>query len=353
MEYLESIDDRLKTINENNIQYLNLFNHPNLVYGNIFDTDEVDFCKYSPEVQEDMKKFGKNVAENMEYMKSVSCGNRIRFRTTSRHLIFKVELKRPYNYKKMVSWNSSGFDIYLVDDKGHYHNYSLIAPKEGNRIFAEQIVIPPNSNICIFLPNYNTILNMYIGIDRNSRIFTFPYPKKNRTPILFYGNSITQGSSASKSGNSFPNIVSRKLHKDIVNLSMITCCLGTDNTAKMIGNIDCEAIVIDYSRFAPNKDYLEKTYDKFYRTIRKKHPHKKIILMTTACFNRWKEYMEYDEVILSTYESAIARGENTLLLNQAELFDRDEYDLVSVDIGHYTDYGMFRVANKICKLLKS
>jgi hypothetical protein len=121
----------------------------------------------------------------------------------------------------------------------------------------------------------------------------------------------------------------------------------------MIGDIDCDSIVIDYSRFAPDKQYLEKTYDKFYRIIREKHPNKKIILMTTACFNRWKEYLEYDEVILETYKSAISRGENTVLLNQMELFERDEYDLVSVDIGHYTDYGMFRVADKICEILKS
>lgn len=353
MENLVSIKDRLKTINETNIQYLNLFNHPSLVYGNTVKSDKVDFCKYTEEIQEEMRQCGENYDNAMQYHKASTCGNRIRFKTSSRRLVFKVEFKRAYNYKNMVSWNSSGIEIFLIDTDGKYHNFSIIAPKEGYRIFAEQINIPPNSSVCIFLPNYNSILDMYIGFERGARIKQLPYPKKNRKPIVFYGNSITQGASATKSGNSFPNIVSRKLNHDIINLSMITCCIGTTKTAEMIGDIDCEAIVIDYSRYAPNLEFLKKTHEPFYKKIREKHPEKKIIIMTTACFNNWKTYDAYDDVIIQTYENAIANNENTLLLNQKELFDRKEYDLIAVDIGHYTDYGMFKIADKICELLNS
>ena len=34
-----------------------------------------------------------------------------------------------------------------------------------------------------------------------------------------------------------------------------------------------------------------------------------------------------------------------------KLFNRDEYDLVTIDSSHYTDYGMFKVANKICEFI--
>lgn len=352
MEYLNSITDSLETTNENNIQYFNLFNHPELVYGNVFQEDKVNFCKYTPEIQEEMVKAGKVFENTMQEFKTCTCGNRIRFKTSSRRLILKVEFKKAFSHKNMLSYNSSGFDVHLVDDEGNYHNYSLITPKEGIRIFAKSIPIPPNSSICIFLPNYSSIENMYIGIDKGSQIYTFNYPKKNRLPILFYGNSITQGASASKSGNSFPNIVSRKLNNDIINLSMVSCCRGTPKTAEMIGDIDCKAIVIDYSRYAPNINFLKQTHEKFYKKIREKHPDTKIIIMTTTYFNKWIEYEQYDEVILNTYENAVSRGENTVLLNQTELFSPDEYDLVAIDIGHYTDYGMFRIADKICELLE-
>ena len=351
MEYLKSIDDPLTKINENNIIYFDLFDYPDLVFGNPFQTDKVNFCKYDENVQKEMEEEGGFVHKTMQQFKCCTCGNRIRFKTTSRRLILKVEFSEPYYHKNMLLYNSSGFDVYIIDDDGKYHNYSLIATKEGIRTFAKYIAIPPNSSVCIFLPNYCSIKRMLIGLDNGSKIYKLKYPKANELPILFYGNSITQGASASKSGNSFPNIVSRKLDNDIINLSMVTCCRGTPKTAEMIGNIKCKAIVIDYSRYAPNIEFLRNTHEKFYRKIREKHPDIKIIIMTAASFNEWKEYVAYDEVIIQTYENAIARGENTLLLNQSELFDYEDYDLVSIDIGHYTDYGMYKIADKLCELL--
>ena len=57
MEYLKSINDKLKKINDTNIQYLNLFNHPSLVFGNV-DKSKVDFHKYSKSIEEDIRRFG-------------------------------------------------------------------------------------------------------------------------------------------------------------------------------------------------------------------------------------------------------------------------------------------------------
>ena len=39
----------------------------------------------------------------------------------------------------------------------------------------------------------------------------FDYPEQNSLPVIFYGNSVTQGAAASRSGNTFPNVVSKKL----------------------------------------------------------------------------------------------------------------------------------------------
>ncbi len=353
MEYLTSVRNHLKTINENNIQYLNVMNHPELVYGNTVVSNKVDFCKYTEDIQEEMKNFGTVVNNAMQHLKTASCGCRIRFRTTSRRLVFKVELKRPSYFNNMVGWNSSGLEIFIVDEEGNYSSHRIIGPQDGFRIFAEQIAIPPNSSLCIFLPNYNTILNMLIGIERGSRIKEFKYPKDKRNPILFYGNSITQGASASKTSNSFPNIVSRRRNQDIINLSTNLCCRATPKTAEMIGDINCEAIVIDYSKDVPNSEVFKQTHENFYMKIREHHPDKKIIILTTALYNNWKEYKEFDDIIRQTYENAVKRGENTLLLNQRELFSEEEYDYVAIENNHYTDYGMFKVADKICELLDS
>lgn len=350
MEYLNSITNKLQTIKESDIQYLDVFKNPVLVYGNTINSDRVNFCKFPQEVENELKRYG--VHFFMQYHKTSACGNRIRFKTDSHRIVLKVQLKRAQGYKEMVSWNSSGFDIYTVDEEGQYHPSRLIAPKFRKSIFAEQIWLPENSSVCIFLPNYDTIEKMYIGIEKGSRIKTFKYKKNKRKPIVFYGNGITQGASASKSGNSFPNIVSRKMDQDIINLSTFNACKATPKISELIGTINCDSIVIDYSRNAKYDDFKQR-YDNFYKEIRKQHPDKKIILMTVASFNFSKQYEKYDDIILNTYKNAKKRGENTFLLNQRELFDKKEYPLIATDGCHYNDIGMFRIAEKICEILSS
>jgi hypothetical protein len=251
----------------------------------------------------------------------------------------------------MVTWTSSGLDIHIVDEDGTYNHHKLMARKEGNRFYADHTTLPANSSVCIFLPSYDTIEQMFIGIETGSKISYLPYPKDKSTPIIFYGNDITQGASATKSGNAFPNIVSRKLNHDIINFSTTMCCRGTPKMAEMIGNLDCHSIVIDYSRNASDLEYFEKTYEKFYNKIREKHPDIKIILMTTALYNKCKRYELFDDVIIQTYKKAVKRGENTVLLNQRDLFDEKNYDLISIDGACYNDMGMYRVAEKLCELL--
>ena len=47
MEYLNSVNDKLNSIDESNIKYLDLFEHPEFVFGNLnFNANHVDFCKY-------------------------------------------------------------------------------------------------------------------------------------------------------------------------------------------------------------------------------------------------------------------------------------------------------------------
>ena len=108
----------------------------------------------------------------------------------------------------------------------------------------------------------------------------------------------------------------------------------------------------------PNKNYLNISQSYLFSTIAKKvnefsvnNPDKKIIIMTTACFNNEKKYEDYDEVIINTYNNAINRKENTLLLNQKKLFEDEDKSLIAVDGFHYNDYAMFKIADKICELL--
>ena len=349
MEYLKTIDDELYSINEKNIQYIDMLCFPEYFFGNITNTtNEVDFCKFPPNVQIEMKNYGNLAVREMRNLNDSSCGNRLRMYTSSKRIIFKVQLKRKYGYEKMINYGSMGFDIYELDNENYIHR-TIFAQEDGKNIFAEEIKTPDNGNLCIFLPNYNCIQKMYIGIEKGSDIMPLNYPEDKQLPILFYGNSVTQGAAASRSGNSFPNLVSKFLNRDIINLSCSSCCRGNESMAKLIGTINCHAIVIDYTRNAYTLDIFKKTHEKFYKIVRRYHPKTKIILLTSENYNHWKAYEDYDKIVIETYKNAIERNENTDIIIQKELFEEKEYNFVTIDSSHYTDYGMIKIAKEICK----
>ena len=247
----------------------------------------------------------------MNNLNQSPCGVRIRFKSNSSKIIFKVHLKRKWGYQKMVNWNSMGFDVYNVVNNEYIHR-TVFSPKDGENIFAEIINNPTDGFLCIFLPSYNIINEIYIGIEKNSTIYPVDYDGIKNVPIIFYGNSITQGAAASRSSNTFPNLISKKLDNNILNLSISVCCRGSEAMA---------------------------------------HPTIKIVLMTSSNFNNWSPLDSYDEIVKETYENALKNNDNIAIINQKELFEEEEYDFVCIDGCHYTDYGMNKIAEKIITLL--
>lgn len=352
MEYMSSIDDKLEQINEETVCYYDVFDYPELIFGNPnVASDRVNFNKFPKNIQRQMKQYGKWAENEMEKFKNSSSGTRIRLKTDSKKIIFKVELKNKWEYSHSLNMNTVGFDVYHLKDDKYTHN-TVFAPKENKNIFAQQINIPENGKICVFLPNYNSIEKMFIGFENGSTFHPLPYLGENKLPLLFYGSSICQGAGASRSGNSYPNIVSRKLDQDIINLSCQSCCRGTYETADYIGKLNCYAIIIDYTRDSGNFDSYMSTYDNFYKKIRQYHPDIPIVLLTSSCYNTDKKYDRYDEVVRNTFKNAFIKKENTKLLDQKELFENDEYDYITVNSYQYTDYATHKIADKICDLLK-
>lgn len=346
MEYLVKIKDNLKTISEQYIKYVNIFESTDLVYGAPFWEFGEGFRKYSSVTSSQIENLSdKNAKREFENLKRNTSGCFLRFQTEAEKLILKAQVRRRFDYKKMNLYDSSGFDVYEVDN-GKYMHIGVYAPTSGKDIFAIEFLHKPGTEIVIYLPLYNEVLALYIGA---------AYPLKavqtvDGPPVIFYGNSITQGASASRSGNSFCNIVSRRLNKEIYNYSVSSCCKGFLSVADTIGKLNASAIIIDYSRNAYSVKGL-KNYQDFYYRIRKKHPNIPIIFMTTSNFSETTEYDGYDDIIYATYKNAKEMQHKVAILNQKALFSIKEYDLISVDGIHYSDMGMYKIANELCRLL--
>lgn len=360
MEYLSNIDQPLKKIGESGIQYFNILkDFPYLLYGIPLFSVHKELVKFSYETMEEMENGGFSEFGNEQYKKVIkndfnnnafnTSGCCIRFKTHSNKIIIKASLKRRWDYLKMNLWCSSGFDVYerRTSNKRWIHK-TVVGPNTGGAIFAEKIDITCDLEYMIFLPLYNQIYELLIGSNEPIEVIE---EYKNPIPIVFYGNSITQGASASRSGNAFCNIVSRKLDSAIVNYSASSGAHGQLSVARTIGSINISAIVIDYSRNAYNEQDLYLTHEKFYMELRKYHPNIPVIFLTTVCTNFQISYQNFDHIIYETYNHAKARGENVFIINVMELTKKIGYDVTTVDGAHLTDAGMFLVADAISEIL--
>lgn len=354
MEYLSSITQALKTISEDNIVYTDIHDLDDVLYGIPLYEVSKSFVKYPvsiiKEIENTPESKGRSLKINqLTNFKDAQICSCLRFKTHSKCVIIKAELRRKWSHLNINLWNSSGFDVYFKLGGQYVHN-TVFAPCDGKNLFAEKITVPKNAEeVMIYLPTYNKIVECNIGVEGGDIRPADQFPQL--IPIAFYGNSITQGASASRSGNTFSNIVSRQLEIEVYNYSISTCALGNISVANVIGQLNLSAIVIDYSRNAYTTSDFKDTYLLFYNQIRKYHLTTPIILMTSSNFNKKKSYPEFDKIICETYESAKASGQNVFLINQMGLFSVDEYDLCTVDGVHYNDYGMLKVANAISEVL--
>lgn len=75
--------------------------------------------------------------------------------------------------------------------------------------------------------------------------------------------------------------------------------------------------------------------------------------MTALTFQFSELLVNYNKIVEETFESARQAGQRTFLLNQEEAFTPYETDLKSIEGYHYTDYGMYRIAERIVEIIKN
>lgn len=304
MEYLKSITDL--TSNDENYDFIDITDNSEFIHGNIF---------------ENLKKFiDKSIYDNF---KKTSSGNRLCFSTSSKKIMLKVKLNNVEEHPNIVDWNTKGFDVYEINNET-YHHKTVFAPFKDNYIFSEIIHNKPNSELCVYLPNFSNIEKILIGIEKNSQLNRFKYPNEEN-PIIFYGNTITQGASASRSGNSYPNIISRIKNRDIINL---------------IHNYENEILLIkSLLQSKKNNLILLLKQETFMRCIQEindlKEDTTNIIILLDDNFSENTD-LEYD------------LSDNIKIIKYSEIFEIDELDYLTTDNKHFTDYGMYILAKKIC-----
>ena len=91
---------------------------------------------------------------------------------------------------------------------------------------------------------------------------------------------------------SYQAILARQLNIDFVNLGFSGNGKGEPAVAKMVGQIDASAFVLDFAQNNPTIESLREVYEPFLETIRKEHPQTPIVVITAIASSRETERLD-------------------------------------------------------------
>ncbi|MBE6946790.1 MAG: hypothetical protein E7454_00835 [Ruminococcaceae bacterium] len=346
MNTIEKMDSNFKIeskLDVSDIKFYNVRQAPFQVFGLIYEDGRFRRCP---------KRVAETVSEPVTYWHTNTAGGRVRFKTDSPYVaIYAVmpEIKEMSHFAKL---GSAGFDLYVADEEEKYMG-SFIPPVDLKSGY--ESIVRFNSfamrEITINFPPYSNVGELHIGISESAQVCP-PAPYSIQKPIVYYGSSITQGACASRPGNSYTAMVSRRLNADYINLGFSGSAKGETEMAEYIRDLDMSAFVYDYDYNAPSVEHLKETHEKMFQTIRRAHPDIPILMLSRPKFYINQDEELRREVVYTTYKNALADGDgNVYFLDGKSLMALAGND-GSVDTCHPNDWGFASMAKAIGDVLE-
>ena len=327
------------------------------------------FGLYKPEREGKFERLPKDVAdktnERVSLLYSNTAGARLRFVTDSDFLaigaICPSHVFPSPTSAAMIPAGSSFFDLYI---DGH-HKW-VLAPKrisqkgaaigfdlsDGRYEVSVDLGERRRRSITLCFPSFIDISEVYIGVTLGATVEECE-PYRNELPVVFYGSSITQGSCASRSGNTYENILSRRLNFDYVNLGFAGACHAEAPMVDYLCTLPMSVLVFDYDHNCPSAEYLENTHLSALRKLRAAHPKVPIILMSKPnVHNGRDEAVKRMRVIERSYEALLGDGCDVYFVNGLDVFDSRDSEMMTTDGTHPTDFGFYCMAEALMPIFK-
>src|SRR5262249_38655970 len=130
----------------------------------------------------------------------------------------------------------------------------------------------------LYLPLYNGVKSLKIGVPRGAKIDKAPARPAHQKPIVVYGTSIVQGGCASRPGMVHTAILGRRFDWPVINLGFSGNGRMELEVAKLIAEIDAAAYVIDCLPNMGARGVAERT-EPLVLALRKARPSTPIVLM--------------------------------------------------------------------------
>jgi hypothetical protein len=196
-----------------------------------------------------------SVPEAVWGLSTHTAGIVVRFVTDSPRIDVRWTLLSPQlAMNHMPSTGVSGVDLYLRYD-GKWRWLAIGIPTaEDNEAELVSDLPPDIREYVLYLPLYNGIKSLEIGLADGATMKTPPPRKLGAQPVVFYGSSITQGGCVSRPGMAYPSIIGRNLDVPIINLGFSGSGRCEPEVADLLAELDPSLYVIDC---LPNMDAVD------------------------------------------------------------------------------------------------
>ena len=266
----------------------------------------------------------------------MTAGLLVRFTTDAGKLHVRWTLtEEDLAMKHMPATGVSGLDLYARDSSGKLRFCANGRPKALTNQVAFDL--PPSSEYVLYLPLYNGLERLKLGIARHKTLSRRRGPKRQ---LVFYGTSITQGACASRPGMAAPALVGRALEVSVINLGFSGHGQMEIEMADLLSELDPAAYVLD-CLWNMTPEMVAARVAPFIRRIRAVRPATPIILVEDS--NLRGQSTPKGEILRREYERLYRQGDRNLyfLPNKGMLGADGEG---TVDGGHPNDLGMARQA---------
>jgi lysophospholipase L1-like esterase len=251
-----------------------------------------------------------------------------------------------------------GLDLYALN-RGEWQFVNSARPsgKSSTAIIIQNLT-EEEKEYMLYLPLYDGLKSLEIGITQNAEIKSgIVNSPRTGQPVVFYGTSITQGGCATRAGMAYPNILSRMLDREIVNLGFSGNGQLDLEIAEAIATISASCFVIDC---LPNVSVtqMNEKYARFLEIIRAKHPETPIILVENILYphmyfdqKSFTLIKEKNDTLTRIFQEQKKSGDKNIFLVEAdELIGNDRE--ATVDGVHLTDLGFLRMAENLYPVLQ-
>ncbi len=323
-------------------QFYDVKNEPFRIYGVFYEDGQ--FRRLPEQV-------AASVSPGVEFLHGHTAGGRVRFRTDSPYVLINAQMGYIERVPHMTLVGAGGFDLYAADPEERYIG-SFLPPVDTTTGYDGMVDFGSSElrEITVNFPLYAEVKELYIGLAKGAKLLPpMPYPTEGR--IVYYGSSITQGGCASRPGNAYQHILTRRFGIDHLNLGFSGNAQAEDEIVNYMKTLSMTVFVLDYDHNAPTVEHLANTHERTYRAIREANPTLPIVMLSRPKPLLTAEEEERLAIVQATYLHAKKQGDaHIYMIDGRELMAMAGHD-GTVDGCHPNDLGFVSMAKRLGELL--